>query len=145
MSEAAYLLVKIAGKTAGLRTRDIETVVELSEITPVPGAPAPISGLAVMRSHALTVYDCRLALGLAPPDNDEETRAVAVRHDGHRFALRVDEIVDVCSGEEFIEPIAGDPGPAWRNVALGMAETEHGAVMIVDVARLLEVEPVKAA
>ena len=42
----------------------MKSVIEIGTVTPIPRAPAWISGITALRSQALTVIDCRRAIGL---------------------------------------------------------------------------------
>lgn len=131
------LLTRIAGRPAAFRAEDIGSIVELTEITPVPRAPNFIAGLAALRSRALTVIDSRKALGLLGPSETADMRAPVVEVAGHSYALLVDQVDDVV-------PAAGEPAPTpatlgacWAQVAHGMIETASGPAVLVDVAALV--------
>ena len=96
------LMCMVAGRRAAIPAIRVQSVIEIEDITPIPGAPAFIRGLTALRSQALTVIDCSVALGFetaqAPPDQ----RAAVVEIDGHLYALLVDAAYDV--GEAIIQP-----------------------------------------
>ena len=57
------LMCLIAGRRAAIPAAEVQSVIEIDDITPIPGVPAYIRGLTALRSQALTVIDCRVALG----------------------------------------------------------------------------------
>ena len=57
------LMCLIAGRRAAIPAALVQSVIEIDQITPIPGAPDFILGLTAMRSQALTVIDCQIALG----------------------------------------------------------------------------------
>ncbi len=132
------LMCMIAGRRAAIPALRVQSVIEIDEITPIPGTPDFILGLTALRSQALTVIDCPLALGLETLGQRPDTRAAVVDVDGHFYALMVDEAYDV--GEARSEPIAvpGGFGPGWRRAATGMVETDGGPALLVDISALVE-------
>ncbi len=132
------LMCMIAGRRAAIPALRVQSVIEIDEITPIPGTPDFILGLTALRSQALTVIDCPLALGLASAGRHAHTRAAVVEVEGHFYALMVDEAYDV--GEARSEPIAvpGGFGPGWGRAATGMVETDGGPALLVDISALVE-------
>ncbi|SRR5690606_15485676 len=132
------LLVTLAGRRAAMPAADVNSVIELSEVTPVPRSAAHVAGLAALRSRPLTVIDCAAALGLATGDADwRRQRAVVVEHEGHLYGLLVDGADDIVAAREDVAPLGADPGPGWQIAALGRVETEAGAVLLLDVGALI--------
>jgi purine-binding chemotaxis protein CheW len=139
------LMCKIAGRRAALTAVRVQSVIEIEDITPIPGTPDFIRGLTALRSQALTVIDSALALGLEGLGEVPEQRAAVVEVEGHPYALLVDEAYDV--GEALSEPVAvpGGFGPAWQHAARGMVETSDGPTLLVDIEALIAGPVAKAA
>ena len=57
------LMCLIAGRRAAIPAIRVQSVIEIDDITPIPGVPSFIRGLTALRSQALTVIDCPVALG----------------------------------------------------------------------------------
>ena len=132
------LVVVIAGRRAGIPALDVNSVIELTSITPVPRVAPHVAGLAALRSRPLTVIDCRAALGLEPgEDKAAARRAVVIEHDGHLYGLLVDGADDIVATLAEPGPIGADPGPGWRHAASGKVETEAGALLLLDVPALI--------
>lgn len=131
------LLCTIAGRRAAIPAVDVQSVIEVETITPIPGTPEFILGLTALRSQALTVIDCSLAIGLEQPCASQDHRAAVVEVDGHLYALMVDEAHDV--GEARSEPVAvpGGFGEGWQRAAHGMVETDAGPTLLVNVEHLV--------
>jgi purine-binding chemotaxis protein CheW len=90
---ALVLMVQIGGRRCAIAAEDVRSVIDLGTIAPVPRAPAFIAGITALRSQALTVIDCRLALGLSDEIWPCDSRAAVVAVDGHSYALRTCELV----------------------------------------------------
>lgn len=131
------VLAEIAGRRCAFRAEDVQSVIDVGEITPVPRAPDFVLGLAALRSQALTVIDCRSAIGQDAATFPTDQRAAVVRVEGHSYALRLDRIDDVASARGNVNAVAGGFGPQWNRVAHGMVETDRGAALLLDIAALI--------
>lgn len=137
MTGELLVVARIAGRRCALGALDVKSVIEIGTITPVPRAPAWISGITALRSQALTVIDCRRALGLAEADWPTDHRAVVVADGGHSYALMVDSIEDITTAEGEAGQVPGGFGAEWSRVASGMIETLAGPALMLDLAALL--------
>lgn len=140
MNELVVTLV-IAGRRAAIRAPAVHSVVDLGPVTPVPRAPGHVRGLTALRSAAMTVIDCALALGLPSDCADPSGRRAAVVEDeGHLYALLVDEVDDVVESESAPAPVPGDAGSGWERAAIGMIETARGPALMVEPAAFTRCE-----
>jgi chemotaxis signal transduction protein len=130
------LVVVLAGRRAALPAIEVNSVIELAEVTPVPRAAPHIVGLAALRSRPLTVIDCLISLGVVP-EKDAERRAVVIEHEGHLYGLLVDAADDIVAALGEPGPLGADPGSGWSRVASGRVETEAGALLLLDVGQLI--------
>ena len=137
------LMCSIAGRRAAIPASAIRSVIEIEDITPIPGTPPHIAGLTALRSQALTVIDCRVALGFEAIDEVVGARATVVEHDGHPYALLVDDAYDV--DEALSEPsdVPGGFGAGWRHAAKGLVETAGGPALTIAIDRIIETEHAK--
>lgn len=135
---ALVLLCDIAGRRVAIPTDRVLSVIEIEAVTPIPGAPAFVLGLTALRSQALTVIDCRVSLGYPPSKRVVGNRAAVIEHDGHRYALVVDEALDVAEARSAPVAVAGGFGQCWRDAATGMIETDSGPAVTIAVERLIE-------
>lgn len=137
MSEM-LLIVHLAGRRAAIPADRVNSVIDLAEMTPVPRAPAHVSGLAALRSRPMTVIDCAASLGLPVPEGTQRHRTVVVEHDGHLYGLLVADADDIVAAVAEPTPLGADPGPGWRRAATANVETEGGAMLLLDIASLIE-------
>ena len=133
------LIVSIAGSRVALLAADVESVVEIDTLIPVPRAPGHLAGLSALRSRVLTVIDCQRSLELGATDlNDGKLHeAAVVELDGHHYALTVDAVEDVVEAMSEPTPIRAAMGDGWERVSKGMVETEEGPLLLVDIASLV--------
>lgn len=124
---AAVLAVPLPGVTADAPTREVLTfqlagqtfavdasvgleVVRVQELTPLPGTPAALRGLANIRSRIVPVFELDALLGL--PRNADAARRTAVLTlvvDGAEFGLLVDEATGLRTlhGDEARSAVSG--------------------------------------
>lgn len=132
------LIVSIAGQKVALRTLEVQSVIEIDVLIPVPCAPSHVAGLAALRSRVLTVIDPQFALGLGPcAKRDPGTEAVVVVHDGHAYALLLDSVHDVTEARSEPTPMHTRLQGNWAAMSHGMVETDHGPLLLVDPAALI--------
>lgn len=136
MSEL-LLIATIAGERVAIAADDIESVVEIGSITPVPRAPFFVAGLAALRSRVFTVVDALAALGHRPGASSKSGHAIILQSDAHFYALLVDEVEDVLEHDGEVRPVRGALGGGWSRVSLGMVEANGELFLLVDAKALL--------
>ncbi len=140
------LVFTVEGRRAALRASDVQSVVELGSLVPVPLAPAHVLGLSALRSSTITVIDAAGALGLAPgPRPAPGTRVVIVDHAGHRYALAVGEIDDVAEMVGAPLAVPGEAGAGWQSASEGLVETARGPALVLSLEALLSGQAALAA
>ncbi|WP_298301340.1 chemotaxis protein CheW [uncultured Erythrobacter sp.] len=140
MKNSLLVMALIAGRRCAFPAPDVQSVIEIGTITPIPRTPDFIKGLTAMRSQALTVLDCRTAIGFTESEFPLDHRAIVASHQGDAYALRVDAIEDI--GTAVSEPgsIPGGFGAQWANVSKGLVETHVGPTLLLDLGSLIEGE-----
>jgi purine-binding chemotaxis protein CheW len=131
-----FLIAHVAGRPVAIDGAQVDSVVDLGEIVPVPGAERAVRGLAALRSRVVTVIDTGVALGKSPMPADSR-RAVITRIDGHHYALLVDALEDVAPFAR--QPVEGGIAltGGWADAAVGLVEREGEPVLALDLARLV--------
>jgi purine-binding chemotaxis protein CheW len=140
------LVMTIAGRAAALPAGEIQSVVELETVVPVPRAPSWVLGLSALRSSTLTVIDVSAAIGLAPrPLPVLGERVAIVDHGGHRYALAVDAIDDIAEVAGEPRAVPGDVGAHWQAASSGLVETARGPALLVTLDAILGMKSALAA
>ena len=126
-----FLIAQIAGRPVAIASDQVESVVDIGGVVPVPRADARVRGLAALRSKVVTVIDTHAVLGL-DDDGAADGRAVITVIDGHHYAILVDALEDVtpCA----LQPLSGgillDAG--WRALGSGIVELDGEPVLAID-------------
>jgi purine-binding chemotaxis protein CheW len=134
-----FLIVRMAGEIVALPAAEVESVVEIEAVVPVPGTARHILGLSALRSRVVTVIDCAASLGADSPGDDNATRrdAVVAVVEGHPYALLVDGVDDVAASGGGVHELAAQVAPGWRRAARGLVEIEERMLLLADVAALI--------
>jgi purine-binding chemotaxis protein CheW len=132
-----YLIIRMAGETVALPAADVESVVEIDAVVPVPGAAPHIIGLSALRSRVVTVVDCAASLGGEPGEAGTRRDAVVAVVEGHPYALLVEGVDDVAASGGAIQELAGQAAPGWHRAARGQIEIEQHMLLLADVAALV--------
>ncbi|MEE4201496.1 chemotaxis protein CheW [Erythrobacter sp.] len=126
------VMSQIAGRRCALGAHDVQSVIEIGTLTPVPRTPAFIAGITAMRSQTLTVIDCRTASGFDAAQYALDHRAIVVALQGYSYALRVDAIEDIAMAMGEAQDVPGGFGEQWSRVATGLVETRTGPALLLD-------------
>ncbi|MBR0551898.1 chemotaxis protein CheW [Stakelama marina] len=134
MSEL-FLIAMISGRPVAIPSDQVESVVDISEVTAVPRAASHIRGLAALRSRVVTVIDAVAALGLGK--SVSATRAVITQVDNHYYAVLVEALDDVTPFDR--QPLANGVtlDERWDAVAEGVVERDGEPILIVNAAALI--------
>jgi purine-binding chemotaxis protein CheW len=129
------LVAMIGGERVAIDAAAVESVVDLWQVVPVPLSADHIIGLAAVRSRVLTVVDAAAAVGLRAKVTGN--RAIVIEAGGHRYALRVDSILEVVAPIGSVVQFESSVGDKWRDVAIGTVDTAHGFAVLIDPASLI--------
>lgn len=103
------LLVRAGGSYCALPLAAVEETMRPLPVEPVAGAPACVSGVAVIRGHALPVVD--LASLLGAKEEEPPTRLISLRVDGRGVGLlvaAVEGVVYLSGSVETLPPLLED-------------------------------------
>lgn len=131
------LIIRIGGERVAIRAANVEGVVEIEGLTPVPRCAHHVAGLASLRSRVLTVIDCLASLELGRSAREGALQAIVVESDGHPYALLVEDVEDVVELVGAVRPIRTALGDGWSRTATGMVEAGDDLLLLVDADALL--------
>jgi purine-binding chemotaxis protein CheW len=131
------LIVRLAGARIAIRAGQVESVVEVEALTPIPRAANHVAGLAALRSRVLTAIDCLASLELGHSSATGPRDAIVVEVEGYPYAMIVDSVEDVLEFSGEVRPVRTSLAPGWRRVAAGMVDVQGDLLLLVDAAALL--------
>lgn len=131
------LIVEVAGVRYGVPTGVVREILRAAATVPLPGAPAVVLGVLVLRGEVLPVLDLRRRFGAAPSALRPDEHIVIVEAASRVVGLRVDRAVETAriDGNQ-LEPLARVA--AHTQFVAGLAKLPDGLVVIVDPVTFLD-------
>jgi len=86
-------LITLGGEYFAIDLRHVREVFELESITPVPGMPASLVGVANLRGTVVPLADLRPSLGV--PASATPKYAVVVRQGAQQVGILIDEVPEI--------------------------------------------------
>lgn len=133
-----YLFATLAGSRIAVETDEIEAVVRLAEISPVPGMAVHVAGLSALRSRVLTIIDAAALIGGEATPADRRGLAIIANIGGHSYGIMVDGVSDICVVPEGALPVRGQIDRNWAPYARGIVENDQGPCLLVSLAGFVE-------
>ncbi len=133
-----WVTFKLEGEAYGINVMQVQEVLRVSEITPVPGAPSYILGIINLRGNVVTVLDTRMRFGLPMYESDDASRVVIVESNGNVLGILVDSVAEVVylrSSEIESAPNVGNDESS--KYIQGVYSNEGNLLILVDVNKLL--------
>ncbi len=122
----------------GINVMQVQEVLRVSEIAPVPGSPEYVLGIINLRGNVVTVIDTRKRFGLDHRELDDAARIVIVESNDQVVGIMVDsvaEVVDLRVSEVEAAPNVGTDDSS--RFIQGVASQEGELLIIVDLNKLL--------
>ena len=137
-----WVTFRLAEETYGVNVMQVQEVLRVTEIAPVPGAPHYVLGIINLRGNVVTVIDTRTRFGLDPKEIDDSSRIVIIEAENKQvvgiLVDSVSEVVDLRSSEVEAAPNVGTEESA--QFIQGVASVEGDLLILVDLNKLLSDE-----
>jgi len=133
-----WVTFKLDGEIYGIRVMQVQEVLRVSEIAPVPGAPAYVMGIINLRGNVVTVINTRSRFGLSDTDNDDSTRIVILESENNVVGIMVDSVAEVVDlKKEQIETSPNVGNDESSKYIEGVATLEGELLILIDINKLL--------
>jgi purine-binding chemotaxis protein CheW len=86
---------RLQEETYGINVMQVQEVLRVSEIAPVPGAASYVLGIINLRGNVVTVIDTRQRFGLMPTEVTDNTRIVIIEADKQVVGILVDSVAEL--------------------------------------------------
>lgn len=132
----------LENETYGLNVLQVQEVLRVSEITPVPGAPDFVLGIINLRGKVVTVLDARRRFHMPSKERDEDNRIIIIETPQHVAGILVDavaEVVTLRAGE--IEDGSHVGTQATARYIRGTHHRDGELLLLVDLQELINDDP----
>ena len=136
-----WVTFRLENEKYGINVMQVQEVLRVTEIAPVPGAPSYVLGIINLRGNVVTVIDTRNRFGLSPSEPDDSSRVVIIESDEQVVGIMVDsvaEVVDLNSSDIETAPNVGTEESA--KFIQGVASHDNELLILVDLNKLLSDE-----
>lgn len=136
-----FVTFRLKEEKYGINVMQVQEVLRVSEIAPVPGAPAYVLGIINLRGNVVTVLDTRNRFGLPTTDIDDSSRIVIIESEEQVVGILVDsvaEVVELHASEIDQAPNVGNDDSS--RYIQGVATRDNDLLIVVDLNKLLSEE-----
>lgn len=145
MTNMLYLIANLAGSRVAIESSQVESIVHLPDVVPVPMCDPSIAGIFALRSRVLTLIDTQFHITGVQQAVHKGALAVVTEIAGHQYGLLVDKVHDVvpiaaAQAETIIRPPA-----AWNRYVDQVATHDGELVMILNTEALVSWQTTLAA
>ncbi len=145
--EGKYLIFNLGEERYGIGILDVREIIGMMPITKMPQMPEAFKGVINLRGKVIPVLDMRMKFGMEEVDYTARTCIVISEVSGLSGSTLVGGIVDSVS--EVFQIKEGDVEDAPRfgsdfdgDFILGMAKTEKGVIILLEIDRILHAREV---
>ena len=135
-----WVTFRLADEVYGVNVMQVQEVVRVTEIAPVPGAPNYVLGIINLRGNVVTVIDTRTRFGLGTKEEDDSTRIIILEVDNNVIGILVDSVAEVANlrtSEIETTPNLGNEDNARARYIQGVHSREDGILILIDVNKML--------
>jgi purine-binding chemotaxis protein CheW len=136
-----WVTFRLGDEKYGINVMQVQEVLRITEIAPVPGAPPYVLGIINLRGNVVTVIDTRSRFGLMPKEPDDSTRIVIIESEGHIIGIQVDsvaEVADLRASEIETAPNVGNEESS--KYIQGVTSRDNQLLILVDLNKFLSDE-----
>ncbi len=136
-----WVTFRLADEIYGINVMQVQEVLRMTDVAPVPGAPHFVMGIINLRGNVVTVLDTRKLLDLATSDITDSSRIMIIESGKVTVGLLVDsvaEVVNIASSDIDPPPSVGnDEGSRYIQ---GVYSTDQQILILIDLNKLINEE-----
>ncbi len=138
-----WVTYQLEDETYGINVMQVQEVLRITEIAPVPGAPTYVLGIINLRGNVVTVIDTRSRFGLPQKESDDLSRIIIVEVNGNVVGMLVDSVAEVV----YLHQSEIDTAPSVNNdessrFIQGVCSRDEQLLILVDVDKFLSEEEI---
>jgi purine-binding chemotaxis protein CheW len=124
----------------GINVMQVQEVLRLTEIAPVPGAPSYVLGIINLRGNVVTVIDTRSRFGLSSTESTDNSRIIIAEVSGQVIGMLVDSVAEVVYLKQSEIDTAPNVSDDSSRFIQGVSNRGKYLLILVDVNKLLSDE-----
>jgi purine-binding chemotaxis protein CheW len=133
-----WVTFRLADEIYGINVMQVQEVLRMTEIAPVPGAPGCVIGIINLRGNVVTVVDARELFGLVRNDSTDQTRIMIVEINKLIVGLLVDSVAEVVNIQNSEIDSAPSIGNDDNSRYIQSVYSKNGEILIlIDLNRLM--------
>ncbi len=136
-----WVTFRLGDEKYGINVMQVQEVLRVTEIAPVPGAPGYVLGIINLRGNVVTVIDTRNRFGLMSKETDDASRIVIIETESHIIGILVDsvaEVVEMRASEMETAPNVGNEETS--KYIQGVTGRDNELLILVDLNKFLSDE-----
>lgn len=136
-----WVTFRLGDEKYGINVMQVQEVLRVAEIAPVPGAPSYVLGIINLRGNVVTVIDTRNRFGLMSKETDDNSRIVIIETESHIIGILVDsvaEVVELRSSDIETAPNVGNEETS--RYIQGVTSRDNELLILVDLNKFLSDE-----
>ena len=90
-----WVTFMLEGEIYGIEVIQVQEVLRVTEIAPVPGSPDYVLGIINLRGNVVTVLDTRRRFGLPGHEITDATRIIIIESEDNIVGVLVDSVAEV--------------------------------------------------
>lgn len=139
-----WVTFQLGDETYGVNVMQVQEVLRVTEIAPVPGAPDYVLGIINLRGNVVTVLDTRKRFGMETRDSDDSSRILIIESAEQVVGILVDSVSEVVylRGSE-IEPAPNVGNEESSRFIQGVCNREEELLILVELNKLLTEDELK--
>lgn len=141
LAPGQWVTFRLAEETYGINVMQVQEVLRMTDVAPVPGAPHFVLGIINLRGNVVTVLDLRTRLNLPRVETTEQSRILIVETHDMALGLLVDsisEVVNLQNDEIDSSPTAGNE-EGGRYIQ-GVYSTDERLIILIEIDKLIDAE-----
>jgi purine-binding chemotaxis protein CheW len=124
----------LANETYAIESRSVMAVFRLTELSPLPGAEPPVTGVTVWRGELLTILDLRPLVGLSVTALSDLSRVIVLGVDRPELGVLADAVLSIVTVAASEVQQLPQGGPTRQEYLRGVTPA---AVVLLDGERVL--------
>lgn len=126
-----WVTFKLENEKYCINVMQVQEVLRMTEIAPVPGAPDYVIGIINLRGNVVTITDTRKRFGLGGREIDDDSRIIIVEIKNNVVGILVDSVTDVVDLENSEIEATPNIGNEESNKYIQGVSSKDGELLII--------------